>query len=240
MARSKNVVHAHILCIEWDANILVFCFVKRKGNQTGCNSNQEWHVYANPHNPKICPVLALTCCIFSNPGTFLAAADNEVVDGGGAGTQKGCLFPGGNDYNQFMDCLHRILAKYSDEFFTLGILPGNLGLHSARKSTRNHACSGSMVSPPMVSICLHAMWSMGHVKEHYLQYEKVGNQYLGRVVRGLDVNSVEFAVLPPFLEFNCTRQGDTRQGDTGQGDTGQGDTRQGGQAMEHQQESIPS
>jgi hypothetical protein len=76
------VVHAHILHIEWNADALVFCFVKSKGDQTGCNSNQEWHVYANPHNPKIYPVLALACYIFSNPGIFLAAADKEVVEGG--------------------------------------------------------------------------------------------------------------------------------------------------------------
>jgi hypothetical protein len=60
---------------------------------------------------------------------------------------------------------------------------------------------------------------MGHVKERYLQYEKVGNQYHGRVVCGLDVNSVKFAVLPPFFECDCTGQSDTGQGDTGQGDT---------------------
>jgi hypothetical protein len=58
---------------------------------------------------------------------------------------------------------------------------------------------------------------MGHVKEGYLQYEKVGNQYLGQVVYGLDVNSVKFTVSPPFFEFNYTGQGDTGQGDTGQG-----------------------
>jgi hypothetical protein len=67
---------------------------------------------------------------------------------------------------------------------------------------------------------------MGHVKECYLQYEKAGNQYLGQVVCELDVNSVKFAILPPFFEFDCTRQGDTGQGDTGQGDTGQGGGRQ--------------
>jgi hypothetical protein len=75
-----------------------------------------------------------------------------------------------------MDCLHRILAKYSKEFSALGISPGNLGLHLARKGASSHACSGLTVLPPMVSICLCAMWSMGHVKERYLQYEKAGNQ----------------------------------------------------------------
>ncbi len=41
---------------------------------------------------------------------------------------------------------------------------------------------------------------MGSVKERYLQYEKAGDQYLGRVVSGLDVNSIDFAVSPPFFD----------------------------------------
>ena len=46
---------------------------------TGWNRNQEWHVYANPHNPEICPVHALACNIFSNPGAFSAIMD-EIVN----------------------------------------------------------------------------------------------------------------------------------------------------------------
>ena len=41
---------------------------------------------------------------------------------------------------------------------------------------------------------------MGSVKERYLQFEKAGDQYLGRVVSGLDVNDVSFAVSPPYFE----------------------------------------
>ena len=41
---------------------------------------------------------------------------------------------------------------------------------------------------------------MGSVKDRYLQYEKAGDQYLGRVVSGLDVNGVFFAVSPPYFE----------------------------------------
>ena len=47
---------------------------------------------------------------------------------------------------------------------------------------------------------LACMWSKGPVKEQYLQYEKVGGQYLGQVVSGLDVNDVFFAVSPPYFE----------------------------------------
>ena len=72
----------------------------------------------------------------------------------------------------------------------MGISPGDLGSHSARKGASSHTCAGTTVSPSFVSICLCAMWSMGHAKERYLQDEKEGNQYLGRVVCGLDVNDV--------------------------------------------------
>ncbi len=57
MLRSKNVVQAHILHVHWEDDCLLFFFVKRKGNQTGRNRNQEWHVYANPHNPEVCRVV---------------------------------------------------------------------------------------------------------------------------------------------------------------------------------------
>ena len=124
------------------------------------------------------------------------------------GEQKGCLFPGGKQYDCFMDCLHRIIGKYPAKFFALGISPGDLGSHSARKGASSHASSGTTVSLPMVSICLCSMWSMGHVKERYLQFEKAGNQYLGRAVSGLVVNDVKFAVSPPFFDFDVTRPAD--------------------------------
>jgi len=221
MARSENVVNAHILHVHWDADCLVFRFVKSKGDQTGKNRDQEWHVYANPHTPAVCPVLALGCYIFENPGVFLMSTEDVVMmnDGVEEGTadgpevdipwarhsqQKGRLFPGKHQYDRFMGCLHRILEKHSDDFFALGISPGDLGSHSARKGASSHASSGTTVSPPMVSICLRAMWSMGHVKERYLQFEKAGDQYLGRVVCGLDVNDVKFAVSPPYFDFDVT------------------------------------
>ncbi len=44
MARSENVVQAHILYVHWEDDCLVFCIVKSKGNHTGRNCDQEWHV----------------------------------------------------------------------------------------------------------------------------------------------------------------------------------------------------
>jgi len=213
MARSENVVHAHMFHITWENDSLVFRFVKSKGDQTGKKRDQAWHVYANPNNSAVCPVLAIAmaCYIFTNPGIFGASAEEghnasmmttllEVPEEPGMEEHGGQLFPGAYQYVWFMDCIHRIIAKYPREFFAVGISASDLGLHSARKGAASHACAGSTVSPPMVSVCLRAMWSMGHVKERYLQYEKAGDQYLGRVVCGLDVNNVSFAVSPPFFD----------------------------------------
>jgi hypothetical protein len=244
MARSENIVHANILHISWDNDSLVFRFVKTKGDQTGRNKDQKWHVYATPDNPTTCPVLAMACYLFANPGILSSSTsvtdvdiDSDSVVGDGMeveeddmeleadelgeddGTEAGLdiatsqgkrrsnmhsgrLFPGGNQYDRFMDCLHRIIDKHRDDFFSLGISAGDLGSHSARKGACSYASAGTTVSPPIVSICLRAMWSMGQVKERYLQYEKAGDQYLGRVVSGLDVNSVTFAVSPPFFDVD--------------------------------------
>ncbi len=176
--------------------------MKSKGDQTGRNRDQAWHVYPNPNNPAVCPVLAMACYIFANPGIFGVDCTDSASE---PNNHNGRLFPGSYQYERFMDCLHRIIAKYHEDFFCLGISAGDLGLHSARKGSSSYACAGSTVSPPMVSVCLRAMWSMGDIKERYLQYEKAGDQYLGRVVCGLDVNDALFAISPPFLTPTAQR-----------------------------------
>ena len=111
------------------------------------------------------------------------------------------LFPGGSQYERFMKVFHKVVNENEQKYRALGINPGDLGSHSARKGSCSFASAGSTVSPPMVSICLRAMWSMGPVKERYLFYEKAGDQYLGRVVAGLNVNDVNFAISPPHFDY---------------------------------------
>ena len=208
MARSESIVTANLHHITWEDDSLVFRFAKSKTDQTGRNANQVWHVYATPDKPATCPVLALATYVFSNPGltdmscAAYTAGDDDMEEDAGVVHDVGSsrLFPGGDQYGRFMACLHRVIEINMEEFLVLGIKPGDLGSHSARKGASSFASAGSTVSPPMVSICLRAMWSMGPVKERYLQYEKAGDQYLGRVVSGLDVNDVSFAASPPYFE----------------------------------------
>jgi hypothetical protein len=94
-------------------------------------------------SPATCSVLALASNIFANPGL----TDSDV-DG------YGLLFPGGNQYGQFMDCLQWVIEKNLNKFVMLGNFPGDLGSHLARKGLCSYANAGSIVCPPMVSICL--------------------------------------------------------------------------------------
>lgn len=93
MAQSENVVHAPMFHITWENVSLVFCFVKSKGDQTGRNRNQAQHVYANPNNPAICPVQAMGCYIFANPGISGVDYSNNLADFDRANHHNGGLFP---------------------------------------------------------------------------------------------------------------------------------------------------
>ena len=216
MLRSENVVDCHAENIVWNDDSLGFTFPKSKTDQTGKNADSIWHVYATPHNPITCPILALARYLFSNPGIltpvpshdeYNATVETSLIDPSLADShisQNGYtkLFPGRNQYDRFMKCFRKVILENEDEFRRYGIEDGDLGSHSARKGSASYASSGSTVSPPIVSVCLRAQWSMGSVKERYLHYEKAGDQYLGRVVSGLNCSRYLFAASPPYFDFD--------------------------------------
>ena len=68
----------------------------------------------------------------------------------------------------------------------MGVEPGDLGTHSCRKGVGTMVAAGCTVSPPIVSICVRAGWSMGGVKDKYLKRENAGDQYVGRCASCLD------------------------------------------------------
>ena len=59
MARADSISTMHMAHIEWRQDALIVFFAKSKGNQTGEYSEFPFHVYSNPENPSIFPVLAL-------------------------------------------------------------------------------------------------------------------------------------------------------------------------------------
>lgn len=63
MARSVSVANIRYDHIGWDVDALVINLGKTKGDQEGKNSFPR-HVYANPYNPEICPILGFALYMF--------------------------------------------------------------------------------------------------------------------------------------------------------------------------------
>ena len=67
MKRAENCVNVKINHIHFEDDSLVFQFAKSKGHQGGEEHVGPWHLYANPLEPEICPVLALARYLFAFP-----------------------------------------------------------------------------------------------------------------------------------------------------------------------------
>ena len=88
-----------------------------------------------------------------------------------------------------------------EELQSLGFEKGTMGFHSVRKGAITIVASGCTVSTPMASICLRVCWSMGPVKDRYIQYENAGDQFLGRYVTRISSLTIEFGVSPVHWDW---------------------------------------
>ena len=93
MARSDNVVHSHVNHLEWRDDCLLYYMLQLKGDQEGSLSTEPWYMYATPHRPNICPVLALGLYFLANP---------QVIEG----TK---LFSSSDPYQRFSKVLRKCL-----------------------------------------------------------------------------------------------------------------------------------
>lgn len=187
MKRAENCVDCKINHIRIEHDCLVFEFAKGKNTQDGDDHVGPWHVYANPENPAVCPVLALSRYLFTFPDHLAKNAS---------------LFEGSSQYERYSKIFHRACEEYKDDLALFGLKPEDLGTHSGRKGVSTMVAAGCTVSPPIISLCLRVGWTMGGVKERYLKHEKAGDQYVGRCATGLDQLKKEFGASPPYFDFS--------------------------------------
>ncbi|OWZ17919.1 hypothetical protein PHMEG_0008073 [Phytophthora megakarya] len=180
-ANAFGIHHGHM---EWSGDALCIYFAHKKNDQEGSRPRDPRHIYANPLNPVICPVLAI--------GMFWATSSFGGSD---------LLFPGSNQYERFRKCLHRLLERdgSKDELRRRGVNQDDLGTHSTRKGAATYCTSGSTSCPSSTAVHLRAGWSLGGVQNTYLRYEAAGDMHVGRTVSGLPPGSQNFAVLPPHI-----------------------------------------
>jgi hypothetical protein len=120
-----------------------------------------------------------------------------------ADVEDGSLFPGGFQNARSGKIMKRILC--SNEGLRIcssyGYNPDDFGSHSLRKGAGTFATSGSTIGASIVSLHHRMGWKMGGVMDRYLRFEDAGDQFLGRIVAGLPLDSPDFSLLPPYFEF---------------------------------------
>ncbi|EGZ23676.1 hypothetical protein PHYSODRAFT_481341, partial [Phytophthora sojae] len=95
-------------------------FAHMKNNQGGERPRDPRHIYANPLQPSICPIVAL--------GLYWTVSNFDGSD---------LLFPGNNQYERFRKCWLQLLSQddVATELKRQGLDANELGTHSMRKGS---------------------------------------------------------------------------------------------------------
>ncbi len=169
--------------ISWKDDHLCVTSPKSKSDQAG-EATYPRAVYANPLQPMICPVLALSICVFTTP----------IVP-----TPHPSLFCGSNQEGRYGKILQSVISTLPDsEAASLGCKKEEIGTHSGRKGPSTFALS-LPGGPSPVTTYLRAGWSLGNVQDRYIFAGEGGDQLCGRTLAGLPLSDSTFATLPPHF-----------------------------------------
>ena len=129
IGRSNTVGNIMLQHMDWGGDCIKIKIAKHKGDQTGEGIGNEKHIYANPYNPAICPILALAVFIFCK------YRGNDVV--------RQQLFDGHDSENRFGKALMKVLksARDANPNIDLGAVIEHLGTHSYRKGAASYLLS---------------------------------------------------------------------------------------------------
>jgi hypothetical protein len=126
--RVNNTVIIRLKDITWANCFDCFhiLFAHSKTDPTGDNSQYPRHIFANPTEPLVCPVLSL------------AMYFSTCFSGGVHFTENAPLFPGPKQEHRFSRFLNRILKEHEMEVNALGYDVSQIGSHSIRKGAASY------------------------------------------------------------------------------------------------------
>lgn len=184
MTRSNSTALVMYDHMSWHEDALVITVPRHKGDQDGKNCGPK-HVYANPLEPHICPILALAIYAFGT--AFRRPGAKALVFGDTA-------------EKRFSQWLVGIMVEHKEELQRRGHNVKDLGTHSLRKGVATYI-SGCPGGPSPISIYLRAGWSLGQVQSRYIFSSQGGDQHVGRAACGLCPLDQTFATLPPHFDI---------------------------------------
>ena len=192
MCRSESTQSINIRHMSWVGDCLVITIAKSKTDQAGAKSTQDKHVFPNPLNPAICPILALALHFATTPPDF-------SNDNGSAPR----VFNGPKQAKRFADHLLRIISSAPpDSVIRVEISEAkDTGTHGVRKGSFTFLVNATTAGPSHGTAMNRAQFSLG-VLNRYLFSERAGDCYAGRILCGLPVKTAKFATVGPELDPN--------------------------------------
>jgi hypothetical protein len=103
-------------------------FAHSKTDPTGDDSKYPRHIFSNPSEPLVCPVLALSMYFSSCFSAAVVSTD-------------GYLFPGNKQEHRFNRLLNRVLLENIVEVNGMGYDISQIGSHSIRKGAASYLTS---------------------------------------------------------------------------------------------------
>ena len=153
MKRADNRVNAQINHIYFRHDALFFEFAKSKGHQKGEDHVGPCYLFANPTDPYICPVLALSRNLASN---------KDILKGDMP------LFESTSQCDRYIDIFEKTRVALEAELKLLGYQHGDLGTHSNRKGVATLIASSSTVLSPIAPLCIRAGWTLCGARDKYI------------------------------------------------------------------------
>eukprot|EP00602_Paraphysomonas_sp_CaronLab_P013122 CAMPEP_0185042226 /NCGR_PEP_ID=MMETSP1103-20130426/42225_1 /TAXON_ID=36769 /ORGANISM="Paraphysomonas bandaiensis, Strain Caron Lab Isolate" /LENGTH=523 /DNA_ID=CAMNT_0027582255 /DNA_START=1070 /DNA_END=2638 /DNA_ORIENTATION=+ len=170
--------------ISWEEDALTINISRMKNDQEGKHGYAR-HVYANPDNPGLCPILSLSILIFSK-GFQREGSDRLIF-----GEKKSAK-------DRFSKWLANILKASAELIVAMGLIISEIGSHSFRKGIAS-ALANNPGGPTAINIWLRAGWSLGPVQSRYIFEGAGGDQFVGRAATGISLSDPAFANLPPHF-----------------------------------------
>jgi hypothetical protein len=94
--------------------------------------------------------------------------------------------------------LQKVIVPHNEEVRAFA-QPERIRNHTMRKGCAVFCTTATTDPPPSQSVCIRAEWRQGVVFDVYFQFAAPGDQYLGRLLAGLDCTTTEFCILPPHF-----------------------------------------
>jgi hypothetical protein len=175
----------HIVGCVGDAMTIQFAHTKTDREGKGASLKRHL-IYANPYMSEICPVVSVGRRYLSSNPTCA----------------NGRLFSGTKQYDRFLKLLlGRVVNAHRDEIRHMGIDPQDIGVHLIREGAATYCCNGTTAGVSFPEVCVRAGWSMGDIKDCYIQHMAADGQVCKRTVNGLDVALHKFSVAPPHFQI---------------------------------------